>query len=94
MCVGQHQGVMFPMLNHGDVRVTATVVRVGIKVLQRKPRTDRSLRDWEVGCAKTQRELSCVGSQQRSWRNEKSSHEASRTVWKRFISHQCRGVAL
>lgn len=42
--VGQHQGVKFPMLDHGDYRETAMVVRVGIRMMQRKPRTDRLLR--------------------------------------------------
>lgn len=46
VCVGQHQGVNFPMFNHGGrlSRGIAIVVKVGNRVVQRKPRTDRSLR--------------------------------------------------
>lgn len=53
VCVGQHQGVNFPMLDHGDSRGTAIVVRVEIRVVQRKPRTDRLLRSSEMVCAET-----------------------------------------
>lgn len=42
--VGQHQGVVFSVLNHGDSRDTVIVVRVEIGMVQREPRTDRSLR--------------------------------------------------
>lgn len=95
MCVGQHQGVNFPMLNHGGrlSRRIAIVVKVENRVVQRKPRTDRSLRGCELGCGNTWRRQSRTGSQA-LLANSRSSHVASRTKWKGFISHQYREVAL